>query len=330
MTETTVNGRRSQDRSGAQTLIMLAAPLSRVILKSLSDEARPQAELRRNAGAPAQTTLRAQLKKLVEIGAIEKHRYEDFPGTLEYTLTPCGRELLAVARTIESWLADHRGDGIALASGDAMAAIKALAGAWSTTMLRALAARPLSLTELDRIIGSLSYPSLERRLSAMRLTGLVAAEPRSGRGTPYATTDWLRRGVVPLASAARWELRHRCRFTTPMSPLDIETVLLLSAPLLTLPTHLSGSCRIAAEASNGRRHRLAGATLDAFAGRIVKCSTKLEGEPTAWALGTIPTWLAVIVEGDLDSLEMGGDRELARSVSEAMHQSLSPVSARNQ
>ncbi len=42
-------------------------------------------------------------------------------------------------------------------------------------MLRALAAGSLSLTELDRLIGALSYPSLERRLVAMRLAGLVGA-----------------------------------------------------------------------------------------------------------------------------------------------------------
>ena len=52
-------------------------------------------------------------------------------------------------------------------------------------MMRALAARPLSLTELDSLISDLSYPALERRLSSMRIAGLVEAQPsQRGRRPP--------------------------------------------------------------------------------------------------------------------------------------------------
>ena len=47
-------------------------------------------------------------------------------------------------------------------------------------MMRALAARPMSLTELDSGITELSYPALERRLSSMRIAGLVEAQRERG------------------------------------------------------------------------------------------------------------------------------------------------------
>ncbi len=63
------------------------------------------------------------------------------------------------------------------------------------------------------VISSLSYPSLERRLAAMRLAGLIEARPGNGRGTPYAVTDWLRRGIArwppPSAGSGETYLRHR-------------------------------------------------------------------------------------------------------------------------
>jgi len=36
----------------------------------------------------------------------------------------------------------------------------------------------MKLTELDSSIPSLSYPALERRLSSMRIAGLVEAQPK--------------------------------------------------------------------------------------------------------------------------------------------------------
>jgi DNA-binding HxlR family transcriptional regulator len=301
--------------------VLLAAPLNVLVLHSLAEGPKQQAELRREAGSPAQTTLRAQLKRLEATGAIEKHRRNRFPGVLEYELTDAGEDLLLVTRVLKRWLEKASDGPLQLGGNPANAAIKALAEGWSTTMLRALAARPLSLTELDSVIGSLSYPSLERRLSALRLPNLVEPQPNGGRGTPYGATDWLRQGVAPLVAAARWERRHRPKISPPIGRLDIEAVMLLAIPLMRLPDDLSGSCRIAAEITNGD-HRLSGAIAEVSAGRIVSCSTQLRGNPDAWALGTVSAWLSAMLEHDLDRLDMGGDRQLARALAEGLHQCL--------
>src|ERR1044072_6603120 len=99
-------------------------------------------ELRRAAEQPAQTTLRAQLKRLTEIGAVERRRRAGFPGAVEFELTELGLELSDVASTLERWLERAPASSISLSEGGAEAAIKALAEGWSTTIMRSLAARP--------------------------------------------------------------------------------------------------------------------------------------------------------------------------------------------
>lgn len=328
MTANTVNGSGNRARSGAQTLVLLSAPLNVPILRALSGGARQQDELRLEAGYPAQSTLRAQLKRLFEIGAIEKHRRNRFPGALEYELTGPGRDLLFVVDALERWLDQAADRELTLGSNEAKAAIKALAEGWSTTMLRALAAAPLSLTALDRVIGSLSYPSLERRLAAMRLARQVSARPSDGSGTPYAVTDWLRLGIAPLAAAARWERRHMPLTTPPIGRLDVEAAFLLVAPLLRLPTEVSGTCRMAAEISNGEGGRLAGVTIKMQSGRVASCATQLQIDADAWALGSPPAWLDAVIEHDRNRLDIGGDRRLAGAVLDGLHEALSSVPIR--
>ena len=60
--------------------------------------------------------------------------------------------MLAVAEVVEAWLARAPQGSIPLGSESAKGAIRALIGGWGSTMLRALAARPLSLTELSSVI----------------------------------------------------------------------------------------------------------------------------------------------------------------------------------
>lgn len=193
------------ERPGAQALKLLAAPLNCSILHALRDGPGQQADLRRQIGHPAHTTLRAQLRGLCDAGTIEKRRRNRFPGTLEYELTGAGWELLPVAEALETWLGKSPDGPQELGNRTARAAVKALAEAWKATILPRLADRALTLTELDREIAMLSYPSVERRLAAMRLVGLIEAREREDRGTPYALTEWGREGIEPIAAAARWE-----------------------------------------------------------------------------------------------------------------------------
>lgn len=326
MTANTVNGSGNGARSGAQTLLLLAAPLNVLILRTLADGLTQQSELRRETGSPAQTTLRAQLKRLVEIGVIDKHRRNRFPGVLEYELTPSGRRLLFVIDVLERWLENAPEGPLPLEGNAAKGAVKALAAGWSTRVLRVLAAGPLSLTDLDSVIGSLSYPALERRLAAMRLAGQVERRPSNGRGTPYAVTGWLRQGMAPLIAAMRWERTHLPASTTAITRIDAEAAFLLALPMLLLPHDLSGACRLAVEVPNDERE-LAGVVARVERGAVGFCSTHLASHADAWALGTPVAWLDAVIEEDGDRLELGGDLHIARALLGGLHEALFGIPA---
>jgi len=309
-------------RAGAQTLCLLADPLNVLVIRALSTGPKQQVELRRESGSPAQSTLRAHLKSLEGIGAIARHRRNAFPGVVDYDLLKPGEELLFAAASLERWLATAPQGRLALGSDAAKAAIRAFADGWSSTMLRTLAAGPLSLTELDRLIGAFNYPSLERRLAAMRMAGQVDAQTGNGRGRPYGVTRWAREGIGPLAAAALWERRHIPRSTTPIGRIDAEAMLLLAAPLLSLPEGVSGSCRMAVELSGGDGRRLAGAVVAVEQGRVETCTSRLDGTPAAWALGSATQWLEAMVHGDAAGIEAGGNCPLARALLDSLHGTL--------
>lgn len=309
-------------RSGAHALSLLATPLNFLILKSLTEGPKAQVTLRRETGLPAQTTIRAQLKKLTEAGAIVKGQRDRFPGTHAYELTGAGHDLLFVAATLERWLERSPEGPLSLSSNGAKAAIGALAAAWSTTLLRALAAKPLTLTELNDIIGTLNYPALQRRLGAMRLAGQLEAHRGNGRGSPNRITDWLREGVAPIAASVRWERRHLADKTAPIAALDTEAAFLLAVPLLRLPAELSGSCRLAAELPSGSKWSLAGVMVEIEKGGVASCITRLEGVPDAWVLGSPTAWLNAVIDGDRSHLELGGDGHLGRAIVDGLHRVL--------
>lgn len=309
-------------RSGAQSLSLLACPRNFLVLQALVEGPKQRIDLRRAAGSPSQTTITGDLKNLEKIGAIVKHRGSSFPGSVEYELGKPGRELLFVAAVLERWLSSAPDEPLELGSEAAKAAIKTLVEGWSTTMMRALAASPLSLTQLDRLIGRLNYPALEYRLDGMRLAGQVEAHPSNGRGTPWGVTDWLRHGVGPIVAAARWERWHAGAGTGPITRLDIEAALLLAVPLLRLPTQLTGSCRLGVELTDGSEYLLAGAMVCVDRGDIALCTVHLQGHPDAWTTGSVDAWLQAIIDFDVDQIEMGGDQRLARTLIEGLHGAL--------
>jgi DNA-binding HxlR family transcriptional regulator len=316
--QTKGNGKGSGARSGAQTIVLLAAPLNYRLLRALSAGPRQQTDLWGESGSPSQSTLRAQLKRLAELDVIDKQRRSESPGALEYELTASGRDLLFVADVLEHWLGKAPGGPLALGEGGAKAAVTALAESWSTTMLRALAAGPLSLTELDNLITSVNYPALERRLGTMRLAKQVEALPGNGRGVPYAATQWLREGIAPLTAAARWEQRHTPQSAPPITRLDAEAAFLLAVPPLRTAEHLSGICSLAVELSNGRVDR-AGVTIEIDRGRVTRCATSFREHPSASVSGSASAWLAALIDGATERLEIDGNDTLAGTLLDCLH-----------
>ncbi len=317
-------------RAGGTVLSLIAGPLTVPILRAHLDGPLRLPDLRERIGGAAQTTLRGQVGNLRGIGALERHVRGGMPYTVENELTDVGRGVLDVAEVVEAWLARAPQGPIALGSEPAKGAIRALIGGWGSTMLRALAARPLSLTELSSVIPDISYPATERRLSAMRAARQVEVLPGDGAtGRPCTVTAWTRQAVGPLAVAGRCECRHMTATTDPLTRIDIEAAFLLAVPLVMLEEDRAGSCLLAvstAAADRGEPKRsIAGVHVEVNGGAISSCMSRLEQDPRTWALGTVDSWLDAIIEGKLDRLRIGGeDAQLAGAVIASLHAALLP------
>jgi DNA-binding HxlR family transcriptional regulator len=314
-------------RVGARVLGLLAVPLNGMIVRALGDGPMFQADLRSELGNPAETTLRGHLVRLEELGAVRRKMRVDGTSSVRSELTEKGVDLLAATRALEDWLSRAPQGPVQLGTVQAKGAVKALLGGWDSTLLRALAARPLTLTQLDRLIGAFSYPALERRLTAMRSTGLAESTANNG-GTPYTVTPWTRQGVGPIIAAALFERLHF--EDVPMSnSIDIEAAFLLATPISTLPPDADGVCSLVAETGNGSQTsngRHAGVEVAVDRGRIESCVTRLEPNPRNWAMGSTIAWLEALVHGRPRQLRIGGDRRLALSLIQGMHEQLfSPI-----
>lgn len=287
---------------GSRTLQILASSVSSQILRALSD------------GPMGLTELGDGLGSTIEIPGRD-------PGSLEAKITPSGREMLFVSTILEDWLEKAPGGVLPFGGDGATEAVEALAASWSSTVLHTLAAGPRSRMELRRVGDVAGYPSTERCLESMRLAGQVEARNGEGEGAAYSVTDWLREGLAPIVAAARMERRHLVD-APPVAPLDAEAAFMLSLPLLRLPADLSGSCRLTVEMTGDGTPHQAGAMVSVEEGRIVSCTSRLEGDSDAWATGDLNAWFSTVIDSEPETMELGGDEDIARILLDGLHEVL--------
>lgn len=297
-------------RAGSRVLSLFANPLTSRTLRAHLDGPLRLSALHELIGWSPQTTLRAVVASLCDVGALEKASSGEAKGPTVTRLTPVGEEMIAVADALERWLAACPRGPISPYSDEAKGAIKALAGGWNSTLMRALASRPFTLTGLDKLIPDISYPSLERRLASMRATGQIEAVEAQDRGTPYMVTEWSRRAIAPLAVAGRCERRHLANATAPITDVEVEASFMLVLPLACLPPTANGSCMLAVQTkpdeSQEQGRNLVGVMVNVKRGEVVTSATEIHDRPATWALGTAETWLDVVIDGHLDELRFGG------------------------
>ncbi len=313
-------------RAGSRVLSLFVSPLTARVLRAHEAGAERLSDVQQVTGWPAESTVRASISNLCEIGALVK---EPAPGSqgVSTRLSPAGEEMLFVADAVDAWLARSPQGPIPADSEGAKVAVKALAGGWSSTLMRNLASHPFTLTELSALIPDVTYPTLERRVAWMRMTGQIEPAEREGRGTPYVVTDWLRQSIGPLCAAGRCERRHMIGITPPVTNIEVETSFLLVLPLVLAPEHASGTCMLAAQtdpqAFAGGDSVLAGVTVELERGRLRSCLPEVVAAPSTWAVGTPEAWFDVVIDGRLEQIRIGGERpQLALDLATGLHQAL--------
>jgi DNA-binding HxlR family transcriptional regulator len=317
-----------RSRAGGRLLALFGAPLNTLILRAHADCPLRLKELHERLGS-SQSTLREYLASLISLGALRKHDLERSPPAVATGLTEAGWELLRVADVFERWLAQAPDGPIALDSEQGKGAVKALAAGWDSNVLGALAARPLSLTELDGLIDGLSYPALERRLAAMRARRQIEALPDRRTETLYTVTGWVRQAFAPLAAASSYERRRLLSDSELIWGADLEAAFLLALPLITLPLGVRGACLLLVDAGDGGdveelRTGVRGEVEGGCVAAAVPISPIEDADSPCWIRGSSLAWLDAIVEGDPGQLQMGGpERRLPLCVVQGFHDAFS-------
>jgi DNA-binding HxlR family transcriptional regulator len=321
-----VQGGQDVHRAGAHVLAIFANPLTTEVLRAHAGGPQRLHDLQERIDWAAEATIRGSIGTLRRVGALEKRKSEGARNAVETALTPAGEELLAVAAALERWLGECPNGAIAIDDERVKVAVKALAEGWSSSLMRAMALAPHSLTELSALIPEVSYPALERRIGWMRASGQITALPRGPQGTPYIPTEWLRRAVAPLCVAARCERRHMPD-ASPITDIEVQGAFLLTLPLVRLPRESGGSCLLAtrtdSESGDGDGPLVAGVSLEVAAGQIGSVTVDLEPEPATWAIGTAEVWLDAVIDGHVENLRIGGARpQLACDLAQGLHLAL--------
>jgi DNA-binding HxlR family transcriptional regulator len=314
----TARGRRPKRggkavRSGSTILALLATPVTGGILRQLSEGPLRLAEMSQRSAAPPQTTLRSHLKGLEGMDLIVKRGRERSPGMAEHALTEEGEDLLLVIASLEAWLALMPEGPLRFDELAGQAAIKSLLGSWSSMVLNGVAAGPISLSGLADGLKTVNYPSVERRLAAMRTAGQVETQPAETQGIPYVVTEWMRRSVAPLAAAIRWEQLHLPSAARSMSRIEIETAFLLAMPLVRVRARLAGSCQMDVEMDRPGS-KAAGARAVVVKGEVVSSGVARLDPSDARVTGSQPAWAETMTSSSARLLEFGGRQPLAKAL----------------
>lgn len=297
-------------RAGSRVLLLFANPLNVRILRAHVDGPRRLSDLGEAVGWFPESTLRSAIGNLAETGAIERLPASDNLRGTRTQITPAGRDLLLVADALQAWLARCPRGPIPLDGEEGKTAVKALAGGWSSALIRELATKPTTLGDLNARLPDTSYPALERRLNWMRMTGQIEAVEGVGRGVPYRPTEWLLRAIGPVTAAGRCERRHMSAAAPPVTDLEVEAALLLFLPLAPLPHDAEGACLLGVQTDptgdDAEEPELAGVSVVVRRGAIVKAEPGVPPGPPSWIVSTVDGWLDAVLDGRLEEMRLGG------------------------
>lgn len=297
-------------RSGNRILALFGGELTaQVLLAHEDDELRVTGQLEEAIGDATDSTLRGAVDRLADRGALEMGRFNGKGRPRETRLTQSGLELQEVVRALERWLELAPDRPLELGEPAAQQAVQALVGGWDAALVRHLAEGPLVISDYHRGLPGYSYTMLKRRLARMRAAGLVypTGSGEEGEGTAYEASDWLRRAIVPIGAAARWEHR-RDPAPVPISGNEVVTAFMLALPVIELPLDTSGRCTLAVGLTGGDRTappEIAAVDVTIEDGVVVSCRVGARSEPRSWALGTAREWLAAARKGRFMRLRHG-------------------------
>lgn len=270
----------------------------------------------------APRTVYRHARKLAELGLVDREEVAGVPSTVIHSLSSAGRDLYHLINSYSKaslpWV---QGPG----SGDGLWTVCALLGEmWTHGWIDELGHGGRSATDLAEATSNMTFHQVSRRTHQLLSWGLLYESGSRGQRKRYQLSDQSRHGMALIAGLGRWRQNHVTgEEEKGMTVGEMSTVILAALPLLQLPDHQERSIRLGIVGTTGENGQRGSATLTAHvsAGGGVRC-VKAKPSEDAWAIGTVDTWFAALLEGDRGRMRVGGDLDFIDDCLKLFHKTL--------
>jgi DNA-binding HxlR family transcriptional regulator len=270
----------------------------------------------------APRTVYRHARKLAELGLVDREELAGVPSTVIHSLSPAGRDLYHLFVSYAEASAPlvtgpGRGDGLWTVCG-------LLGEMWAYNWIEELGQGGRSATDLAEATADMTFHQVSRRTHQLLSWSLLYESTARGHRKRYQLCDQTRHAMALMAALGRWRQQHvEGEADGGLTVGEMATVLRASLPLLQLPDHQGKSIKLGIVGTTGSDGQRGSATLTAHVstGGTVRC-VKEKAVEDAWAIGTVDTWFAALLDDDRGRMRPGGDSDFVDDCLKRLHEVL--------
>jgi DNA-binding HxlR family transcriptional regulator len=270
----------------------------------------------------APRTVYRHARKLAEMGLVDREEVAGVPSTVIHSLSPAGRDLY---RLIETYAAASLPWVSGPGSGERLWTVCSLLGEmWTHDWIEELSHGGRSATDLAEATSQMTFHQVSRRTHQLLSWSLLYESAAKGHRKRYQLSDQTRHAMALMAGLGRWRQQHvEGEADSGLTVKEMATVLRAALPLLQLPDHQGKSIKLGIVGTTGFDGERGSATLTAHvsAGGAVRC-VKEKASEDAWAIGTVDTWFAALLDDDRGRVRPGGDHDFVDDCLKRLHEVL--------
>jgi DNA-binding HxlR family transcriptional regulator len=270
----------------------------------------------------APRTVYRHARKLAEAGLVNREEIAGVPSTVIHSLSPAGRDLYHLLDSYaKASLPFVTGPG----SGDGFWTVCGLLGEmWTYNWVEELSRGGRTATDLAEATAEITFHQVSRRTHQLLSWSLLYESTSRGRRKRYQLSDQARHGMALIAGLGRWRQQHvEGEAQGGLTVAEMTTALRASLPLLQLPEHQEKGIKLGVVGTTGQDGQRASAALTAHvsAGGAVRC-VKEKAAEGAWAIGSVDTWFAALLDDDRGRMRPGGDLDFVDDCLKLLHEML--------
>jgi DNA-binding HxlR family transcriptional regulator len=311
-----------EETSVASLLKVLGNGANGPILMALGPRSLRTKKLTEKVPTYAPRTVYRHARKLAELGLVDREEVAGVPSTVIHCLSPAGRDLYHLLDTYGKaslpWISGPGG-------GDGLWTVCGLLGEmWTYGWIEELGQGGRSATELAELTENMTFHQASRRTQQLLSWNLLYESAGRGQRRRYQLSDQSRHAMALMAGLGRWRQQYVAgEESGGLTVGEMSTVLRAALPLLQLPEFQERSIKLGIVGTTGLDGQRGSATLMAHVsgGGTVRCIKERASED-AWAIGTVDTWFAGLLDGDQEQMRAGGELAFVETCLKRLHETL--------